>query len=53
MADESTDVSVTEQMSICVRYIAKQEVREDLFGICWVAYLKQMLKQLLKAWLTV
>ncbi|XP_053405170.1 uncharacterized protein LOC128558907 [Mercenaria mercenaria] len=32
MADETTDISVTEQMSVCVRYIAGKEIREDFIG---------------------
>ena len=32
MADETTDVSVTEQMSVCVRYIVDNEIRKDFIG---------------------
>ena len=32
MADETTDASVTEHMSVCVRYIVDKEIREDFIG---------------------
>lgn len=32
MADETNDVSVTEQMSVCVRYIGVKEIRVDFIG---------------------
>jgi hypothetical protein len=32
MADETTDVSVTEQMSMCVRYIVDKEIRDHIIG---------------------
>ena len=38
LADESVDISGTQQMSICIRYVSdkdtKTEIREDFLGFC-------------------
>lgn len=38
LPDESMDISGTEQMSLCIRYLSEEgessEIREDFFGFC-------------------